>query len=176
MRFFRRGQNNRATGIYPSSLHAVWYVMHWPKRKQLMQKAHWTHGLGMAAWIWQVFSLSLCLEPCHTSASTSGLTGKICDHAGEPVDIWLISVWFFQNWSCISHLKVYFVDLYAMETSAASGGLPSGLGSFDAGGITTRKPLKFCNSFLNFFSIFYFLLVFQKGKQRVYWANKQKDQ
>lgn len=55
MRFFGRGQDNRATGSYPSSSHAVRHVMHWHKRKQLMQRAHWIHGLGTAAWIWQGF-------------------------------------------------------------------------------------------------------------------------
>lgn len=148
MRFFGRGQDNRATGSNPSSSHPGLHVMHWPKRKELMQKACWIHGLGTAAWIWQGFCLSLCLEPCHTSASSSGLTGKICDCAGEPWDTWLISLWFF------SELLLYFTSksvLYRSlcnRDSAASGGAPSGLRRFGEGGTATRKPLKFCNSFL----------------------------
>lgn len=168
MRFFGRGQDNRGTGSYPSSSHAARHVMHWHKRKQLMQKAHWIHGLGTAAWIWQGFCLSLCLEPCHTSASSSGLTGKICGRAGEPGDIWLILLWFFQNCCCISHLRVYFIDLYVMETSAASGGLPSGLGSFGAGGRATASPRE-TSQVLQVFSLSFFLPFisywFSKGRQ-----------
>ena len=177
MRFFSRGQDNRVTGSYPSSAHAVLHVMHWPTRKQLMQKAHWIHGLGTVAWIWQGFCLSFFLEPRHTSASSSGLTGKICDRAGELGDIWLISLWFFQNCCCISHLKVYFIDLYVMEISATSGGLPSGLASLVQEAqlqLPPRKPLRFGNS--SFFSTFYFLLFFQKGDKTVNWANKRKNQ
>lgn len=64
--------------------------------------------------------------------------------------------------------KDIFCRSYAIDTSAASGGLPGGLGSFGAGGTATRKPLKFCNYFLQLFFFFpppsfCFILVFWKG-------------
>lgn len=50
--------------------------------------------------------------------------------------------------------KDIFCRSYAIDTSAASGGLPGGLGSFGAGGTASRKPLKFCNYFLQLFFFF----------------------
>lgn len=152
MRFSGRGQGERMTGSYPSSSQGVLHVVHWPRRKQWMQKAQWIHGLGMAAWVWQGFCLLFCLEPWHTSASSSGLTGKIYGSAGEPGNIWLISLCFYYCW--FSYLKVYFIDLYAMEISAASGRLPSGPGSSSAGSKVTWKPLMFWYCFCLFFSTF----------------------
>jgi len=72
---------------------------------------------------------------------------------------------------------VYFIDLYVMEISATSGGLPSGLASLVQEAqlqLPPRKPLRFGNS--SFFSTFYFLLFFQKGDKTVNWANKRKNQ
>lgn len=163
MRFWGRGQGKRMTGSYPSSSQGVWHVVQWPRRKQRMQKAQWMDGLGMAARVWQGFCLFLCLEPCHTSASSSGLAGKIYKSAGEPGDSWVISLCFYYCW--FPYLEVYFIDLYAMEISAASGGLPSGPASSGSGSTAIRKPLMFCYSFL----LFFYLLVpigFPKGKKK----------
>lgn len=164
MRFFGRGQDNRATGSNPRSSHPGLHVMHWPKRKELMQKACWIHGLGTAAWIWQGFCLSLCLEPCHTSASSSGLTGKICDCAGEPWDTCLISLWFFQNCCCISHLKVYFIDLYATETQQHLEELPVACADLVQVVQPPENLSSFAIPFFKFFSCLLFPIGFPKGK------------
>lgn len=153
MRFFRRGQDNRVTGSYPSSLYAVRRVMHWHKRKQFMQKAHWIHGLGTGAWIWQGFCLSLCLEPHHTSASSSGLTGKIRDSAGELGDIWLTSLWFFRT-IAVFHIKMCILEIFIQWRPPQSlEDFPVAWAVFDASARATKKPLRFCNS-LSFFSPF----------------------
>lgn len=174
MRFFGRGQGNRATGSYPSSSLAVQHVMHWLKRKQLVQKACWIHGLGMVAWIFQGFCLLLCLEPCYISAFNSVLAGKICYHAGEPVDISLTSPWLFKTVAVFHIKKMYFIDLYPMETSATSEGLPSVL-------VQVVQPPENLSSFVipffKFFSTFYFLIkkpfCFSKREECVGPANKK---
>lgn len=172
MRFFGRGQDNRVTGSYPSSSHAVWHVTHWPKRKQLMQKAHWIHGLGTAAWIWQGFCLSLCLELCHTSASSSELTGKICVRAGKPGDIWLISLWFF------SELLLYFTSKSVFYRSLCNGDLSSIWR-------TSQWPEQcWCRWYnyqktsevLQLFSVIFSLPFISYWFSKSVWVNKQEDQ
>lgn len=163
MRFFRRGQDNRVTGSYPSALYAVRHVMHWHKRKQFMQKARWIHGLGTGAWIWQGFWLSLCLEPYHTSASSSGLTGKIRDSAGELGDIGLMSLWFFRT-IAVFHIKMCILEIFIQWRLLQSlEDFPVAWAVFVAGATATRKPHRFCNS-LRFFFHPLFLIGFPKGK------------
>lgn len=144
MRFLGRGQGKRMTESYPSSSQGVSLSLTHEETmdaKGSVNSWPWNCSTGLAGLL-----LSLWSELFHMSASSSGLTGNIYVSAGEPG--------LSDEFHSAFIIAVYFIDIYAMEILAASGGLPCDPGSSGPGSIATRKPLTFCYAFLQFFSTF----------------------